>query len=51
MRLIKFIKDFAGRVKGETILVDSMLASYLINKDKVAVKDEPKSKKSKSKSK
>lgn len=36
MRKVKFIEDFANKVIGNIINVDSMLASHLVNIDKVA---------------
>ena len=35
-KTIIFTKDFANREKGETLKCDSMLASHLVNRDKVA---------------
>jgi hypothetical protein len=37
MREVEFIKDFAEKKKGDIIKCDSMLASYLVNIDKVAI--------------
>ena len=34
--LVEFTKDFAGKKKGDKVAYDSMLASVLIRKDKVA---------------
>lgn len=36
MKEVKFTKDFATKKKGETFKCDSMLASQLVNIDKVA---------------
>lgn len=36
MRKVKFMKDFANKVIGDIITIDSMLASHLVNIDKVA---------------
>ena len=37
MRSVRFIKDFATKKSGERYSCDSMLASHLVNIDKVAV--------------
>jgi len=36
MKEVKFTKDFANKKKGDTFKCDSMLASQLVNNDKVA---------------
>lgn len=33
---VKFTKPFAGKIKGDTMECDSMLANHLVNVDKVA---------------
>lgn len=40
MVVVVFTKEFAGKKVGEEFECDSMLASTLINSDKVAVKKE-----------
>lgn len=35
-KVVIFTKDFANREKGDEFTCDSMLASHLVNKDKVA---------------
>mgnify|MGYP003650608301 CR=1 FL=1 len=47
MREVEFIKDFANKSKGDKESYDGMLASHLVNKDKVAkyvTKAKPKAK-------
>jgi hypothetical protein len=36
MKTVIFTKDFANRKKGDEFTCDTMLASHLVNKDKVA---------------
>lgn len=36
MRKVEFIEDFANKKKGDTFECDGMLASHLVNVDKVA---------------
>lgn len=36
MRKVEFVTDFANKSKGDILLCDSMLASHLVNIDKVA---------------
>jgi len=48
---VLFIKDFANKKKDEEFECDSMLASQLVNNDKVAVYVDSKSEKEKAKKK
>jgi hypothetical protein len=49
MRVVEFIKDFADKKAGDLFTCDGILASWLVNEDKVAKYPETEKKKKEAK--